>query len=98
MSPFSAASIAPASAVSSHGCATAVGTGSRLRHLTSSCSYFPVPDVRSMVSSHSAFDPRPNRGPGFSQEKGQDDRDTDADEQRRERRLIVLELHRRDAG
>ena len=30
MSPFSAASIAPASAVSSHGCATAVGTGQTL--------------------------------------------------------------------
>jgi hypothetical protein len=30
-------------AVSSQGCATAVGTGGRLRHRSSSSSYFPVP-------------------------------------------------------
>ena len=43
ISPFWPASIAAASAVSSHGCATAVGTGSRLRQRSSSASYLPVP-------------------------------------------------------
>ena len=33
ISPFAPASMAPASAVSSQGCTTAVATGSRLRHL-----------------------------------------------------------------
>src|SRR5262245_12233175 len=51
ISPFAPASMAPPSAVSSHGCATAVGMGSRLRHLASSCSYFPVPGSRVMCVS-----------------------------------------------
>src|SRR5215831_12950390 len=91
MRPFSPASIAPASAVSSHGCATAVGTGSRLRHLTSSCSYFPVPEV--IVPSHRPSSRRLNRRPGLFQKKGEDDGDRDAHQERRERRLVVLELH-----
>ena len=49
MRPFSPASIAPASAVSSQGCAIAVGTGGRLRHRSSTCSYFPVPVDAVMV-------------------------------------------------
>ena len=40
---FCAASTAPVSADASHGYATAVGTGSRLRHRSSSASYLPVP-------------------------------------------------------
>ena len=42
---FAPASSAPARAVSSQGCATAVGTGSRLRQRSSSASYLPVPVV-----------------------------------------------------
>ena len=41
--PCAPASTAPASAECSHGCATAVGTASRLRHRSSSASYLPVP-------------------------------------------------------
>src|SRR5688500_2713961 len=37
------ASTAPASAVASHGCATAVGTGSNPLHRSRRSSYFPVP-------------------------------------------------------
>src|SRR6478609_9353416 len=78
INPLSPASIAPASAVSSHGCATAVGTGSRPLHLTSSCSYFPVPDVRRMVSSFGEPDGRLDRAPRFLQEERQNDRQADA--------------------
>ena len=49
ISPFAPASTAPASADSSQGCATAVGTGSRGRHRSSSCSYLPVPGCPVMV-------------------------------------------------
>jgi hypothetical protein len=41
--PSLKASIAPDSAVASHGCATAVGTGGRLSHRARICSYLPVP-------------------------------------------------------
>ena len=68
--PFSPASIAPASAVSSQGWATAVGTGSRLRHLASSASYFPVPVARFMA---------PDRQQGAYQHSGGET----LDEQRR---------------
>ena len=40
---FSPASMAPASAEASQGCATAVGTGSSSAQRFRSCSYFPVP-------------------------------------------------------
>ncbi len=43
INPFCAASIGPASADASHGWATAVAIGGRLRQRSSSCSYFPVP-------------------------------------------------------
>src|SRR6516165_11181048 len=93
MSRFSEASTAPANAVASHGCATAVGTGSRVRHLASSCSYFPVPETRAMFSSCECFDRRVNRRPGFFQEEGENDRQADTNKERRERRLVMFELH-----
>src|ERR1044072_5248029 len=43
ISPVPAASTAPDNAVASQGCATAVGIGSELAHLSSNSSYFPVP-------------------------------------------------------
>src|SRR6185503_12871761 len=98
MSPLSPASTAPARAVCSHGWATAVGTGSRPRHLASSASYFPVPGVRSMVLSCSvAFRP-PNRPSGFLQEERQKNGEADSEQQRRERRLVVFELHLRKSA
>ena len=50
ISPASPASIAPASAVSSQGYATAVGIGARFLQRSSSFSYFPVPVFLFMVS------------------------------------------------
>ena len=49
ISPSAAASKAPASDDSSHGCATAVATGSRWRVFVSARSYFPVPVSRVML-------------------------------------------------
>ena len=49
INPFAPASMAPANADSSQGCATAVTTGSRSLHRSSSCSYFPVPDFPVMI-------------------------------------------------
>src|SRR5262249_37767033 len=43
ISPSAAASVAPSSAVSSHGYATAVGAGDIPRHRSSTRSYFPLP-------------------------------------------------------
>src|SRR6516164_7417067 len=43
MSPSAAASAAPASALCSQGCTTAVVTGARLLQRATRCSYFPVP-------------------------------------------------------
>src|SRR3954469_4608180 len=97
ISPFSAASTAPASAVRSAGCATAVVTGSRLRHLANSASYFPVP-VRSMGSSCSDAARQLYRRTSFLQEKRQQNREPDAEQQRRERRLVVFEPHVGDAA
>ena len=89
---------APASAVSSHGCATAVGTGSRLRHRASSCSYFPVPVSRVMLPR--VLPPglalaRSRRRSGLLEKESENDRQRDAVEQRLERRLVVLERHLR---
>src|SRR6476620_4585347 len=87
-----AASTAPESAVSSHGYATAVGTGVRFWHRTMSASYFPVPVAMAMT--------RPSRalnvvsGSGFSQEEGQHDGERHAVQQRLERDLVMLERSR----
>ena len=66
ISPFAPASSAPASAVASQGCATAVGIGSRLRQRSSSCSYFPVPVSRVISCPPLLPGQRPNRGSRFS--------------------------------
>src|SRR5687767_14130453 len=98
MSPCSPASTAPASDVSSQGWATAVGTGSRPRHLASSASYFPVPgSVRFMASSGSDVLRQPDCRSAFFQEERQKNGLAHAEEQRRERRMVVYELHLRKA-
>ena len=98
--PSRAASIAPASAVSSHGCATAVGTGSRLRQRSSSCSYFPVPVCLSHEClAHVTRDRRASRRARFpSGRTSSTIASADAVQQRLERRLVVLERHRRRAA
>src|SRR3954462_9417167 len=97
ISPFSAASMAPASAVRSAGCATAVVTGSRLRHLASSASYFPVP-VRSMGSSCRDSARQLNRRARFLQEKRQQNRERDTEKEGPKRFLVVFEPHLGDAA
>src|SRR6186997_369184 len=96
MSPFSAASIAPASAVSSHGCATAVVTAGRLRHRSSMASYFPVP-VFSMATSGDGAGPAGGR-PCLFQEEREHHGERDAGEQRGKSALVVFELHRGGAA
>src|SRR5262245_15672477 len=86
--PFWPASIAPSRAVFSHGCATAVGTGSRLRHLSSSASYLPVPVI--VPSCRSRAHPA-DRWSRLFQKKQQHNRQGDAEEQRLKRRLVMLE-------
>ena len=56
ITPRAAASMAPASADASHGCATAVAIGSRSRHRRSSCSFFPVPGSVVMTRSTGSVD------------------------------------------
>src|SRR3954447_7409724 len=93
ISPFSAASTAPASDVASTGCATAVVAGSRLRHLASSASYFPVPEIGDMSTSWSKSTRQPRRRARFLQEQREQHREPDAEQHRRERRLLVFEPH-----
>src|SRR5215204_1638543 len=89
ISPWSPASIAPTSAVASQGCATAVGTGSRPRHLASAASYFPVPEVRVMGSSCTDVLRPLNRRPGFVEQERQENGERDAGQQRCEGGLVV---------
>ena len=98
ISPCSAASIAPESAVSSHGCATAVGIGSSPWHRSSRCSYLPVPVVcfmTSLVLRSGSGGRRP--GPGFPEDDREDDRETDAPQKRLEGGLEVFVLRTRAA-
>ena len=93
ISPFAPASMAAINAVSSQGCATAVGTGSRPRHLSRSASYFPVPVVRFMIPRMRPGEPGDQLAAAasrFLQEKCEDDSQADAVQQGFERRLIVL--------
>ena len=66
----------------SQGCATAVGTGSRLRQRSSSCSYFPVPVSEFMMSSRQLPGPAARRRSGLFQEEREHDRQADAVQQR----------------
>ena len=70
--------------------------GSRLRHRSSSCSYFPVP----VSATHAHLlcrgrGQRPDRRSRLLQQKREHDGEPDAVQQRLERRLVMLERHLR---
>ena len=96
ISPFAAASSAPASAVSSHGCATAVGTGSQVAAPFQQLFVFSGSGFSRHIASRWHRDRRRDRSRRRSrllEKEGENDRQRHAVEQRLERHLVVLERH-----
>ena len=97
ISPSSPASIAPASADFSHGCATAVGIGSRLLHLSRSFSYFPEPVCEFIILLVAIEMLRAPPARSLSARTSTDGQD-DAGQQRLKRGLVVLERRLRGSA
>src|ERR1700756_1112450 len=94
MSRRFAASMAPDNADSSHGCATAVGTGFRFLHFANICSYFPVPvwwTTQHLLGR--SFGRYSGCGTCFFQEKYKNDCNKNSEQERCKCNLIVLVLH-----
>ena len=92
INPSSAASTAPERAEASHGCATAVGIGSSLVHLSSNCSYLPVP-VSTVIDVTSCF--RHTTlccRSGFFQQKGENNCGPNAEQKRQKGRLVMSQF------
>jgi hypothetical protein len=70
-------------------CATAVGIGSRPRHRSRSCSYFPVPVSRFMTPCSQGNGTRRRADGPSPSERGENNGQRHTEQQRRERGLVV---------